>query len=32
MNSYLTAIVESAETDEAGRRFRERMAQENRDE
>jgi hypothetical protein len=30
--TYLTAIIESAETDEAGRRFRERIAQENRDE
>jgi hypothetical protein len=30
--TYLTAIIESAETDEAGRRFRERIAQENGDE
>jgi hypothetical protein len=32
VNSYLTAIIESAETDEAGRRFRRRIAQEKRDE
>ena len=32
LNSYLTAIIESAETDEAGRRFRRRIAQEKLDE
>ena len=32
VNSYLTAIIESAETDEAGRRFRRRIAQEKQDE
>jgi hypothetical protein len=32
VNSYLTAIIESAETDEAGRRFRRRIAQEKLDE
>jgi len=31
-NSYLTSVIESAETDEAGRRFRERKAQERADE
>ena len=31
-NSYLTSVIESAETDEAGRRFRERQAQERADE
>jgi hypothetical protein len=32
VNSYLTSIIESAETDEAGRRFRRRIAQEKHDE
>jgi hypothetical protein len=32
VNSYLTAIIESAETDEAGRRFHKRIAQEKNDE
>jgi uncharacterized membrane protein YgaE (UPF0421/DUF939 family) len=32
LNSYLTAIIESAETEEAGRRFRQRLAQERKDE
>ena len=31
-NSYLVAIIETAETDEAGRRFRERKAQERAEE
>jgi hypothetical protein len=32
VNSYLTAIIESHETDEAGRRFHKRIAQEKNDE
>ena len=32
LNSYLAAMIESAETEEAGRRFRERRAQERKDE
>jgi hypothetical protein len=32
VNSYLTAIIESAETHEAGRLFHKRIAQENKDE
>ncbi len=31
-NSYLASAIELAETDEAGRRFRERLAQEKKDE
>jgi len=32
LNAYLTAIIESEETDEAGRRFGTRLAQERKDE
>jgi hypothetical protein len=32
VNSYLMAIIESAESDEAGRRFHKRIAQEKNDE
>ena len=32
LNSYLVATIESAETGEAGRRFRDRLAQEKSDE
>jgi hypothetical protein len=32
VNSYLASIIESAETDEAGRRFHRRIAQEKHDE
>ena len=32
LNSYLAAVIESGETDQAGRRFRRRLAQERRDE
>lgn len=32
LNSYLTATMESAETEEAGRRFHQRLAQERSDE
>jgi hypothetical protein len=32
VNSYLTAIIESAETHEAGRLFHKRIAQEKKDE
>lgn len=31
LNSYLTAIIEGAETDEAGRRYSKRLAQERAD-
>jgi hypothetical protein len=31
-NSYLAAVIESAETDEAGRLFRRQLARERRDE
>jgi hypothetical protein len=31
-NSYVTSVIETAETNEAGRRFRERRAQERADE
>lgn len=31
LNSYLTAIIECAETDEAGRRYSKRLAQERAD-
>ena len=31
-NSYIASVVELAETDEAGRRFRKRLAQERKDE
>lgn len=32
LNSYLTAVIESAETAQAGRHFRKRLARERRDE
>ncbi len=32
LSSYLAAIIESAETDQAGRRFRRRLAEERNDE
>ena len=31
-NSYITSVVELAETDQAGRHFRKRLAQERKDE
>ncbi len=31
-NPYLAAVIESAETDEAGRLFRQRLARERKDE
>ena len=31
-NSYIASVVELAETDQAGRRFRKRLAQEQKDE
>jgi len=31
-NSYLAGVIESAETDQAGRRFRQRLLQESTDE